>query len=190
MSENSSLEFIYDGGAIVSLYFVTLECDTVIFNGISGSDLRVRYQDATGAVTAIDGASVTHAILTEFDNYEPRANKQNSLATDGTGTKFPTVGAVNTGLDTKLSKASNLSDVTNRQTALDNLLATSGATDGQILSKDPVTHLAKWTDIAASGITSGITSVVHDDTLSGAGTVASPLVVNVYETQKLIMLNS
>lgn len=37
-------------------------------------------------------------MLLNFSTEKVKANKQNSLATDGTGTKFPTVDAVNAGL--------------------------------------------------------------------------------------------
>lgn len=39
----------------------------------------------------------------DLSTKEDSANKQNSLAVDGTGVKFPTVDAVNTGLSTKIS---------------------------------------------------------------------------------------
>jgi len=38
-------------------------------------------------------------------DYEPTANKQDSLATDGTGVKFPTIDAVNAGLAEKIDTA-------------------------------------------------------------------------------------
>lgn len=51
---------------------------------------------ANTAATNADNARL--AIQTDLALKEATANKQNSLATDGTGTKFPTVDAVNAGL--------------------------------------------------------------------------------------------
>jgi hypothetical protein len=46
---------------------------------------------------------LTQTVNTLIAGKEDISNKQNSLATDGTNTKYPTVTAVNTGLATKLS---------------------------------------------------------------------------------------
>lgn len=61
---------------------------------------------ATQANTARDGANsaaqsatnLVNSYATDLAAKELKANKQNSLAADGTGTKFPTVDAVNAGL--------------------------------------------------------------------------------------------
>jgi hypothetical protein len=46
-------------------------------------------------------SGVTSAIQTQINSKENTSNKQNSLAVDGTNTKYPTVTAVNTGLGLK-----------------------------------------------------------------------------------------
>ena len=48
---------------------------------------------------ATNANNVANGYAAELALKEVKANKQNSLATDGTGTKFPTVDAVNAGLD-------------------------------------------------------------------------------------------
>jgi len=50
-------------------------------------------------------------VITTPTNYELLANKQNSLATDGTGVKYPTVDAVNAGFATKLDNSDALTAV-------------------------------------------------------------------------------
>ena len=52
-------------------------------------------------------------------------------------------------------------------------LATSGSTPGQVLTSDGTN--AAWQTPSSGG--TGISSVVHDATLSGSGTTASPLVI-------------
>ena len=42
-------------------------------------------------------------VVQALDGKEDKANKQDSLTTDGTGTKYPTVDAVNSGLNSKIS---------------------------------------------------------------------------------------
>jgi len=51
----------------------------------------------SAATNLVDGYITKEAFVT-FTNKENSANKQNSLAVDGTGTKFPTVDAVNLGI--------------------------------------------------------------------------------------------
>ena len=66
----------------------------------------------TQANTARDGANnaaesatnLVNTYATDLAAKELKDNKQNSLAPDGTGTKFPTVGAVNEGLGLKANK--------------------------------------------------------------------------------------
>ena len=67
---------------------------------------------ATQANTARDGANdaaqsatnLVNSYATDLAAKELKANKQNSLTADGTGTKFPTVDAVNEGLNLKQDK--------------------------------------------------------------------------------------
>jgi len=50
--------------------------------------------------------TIYQELTTDISGKEDIANKQNSLAVDGTNTKYPTVTAVNTGLDLKANLAS------------------------------------------------------------------------------------
>ena len=59
------------------------------------------------ATTSVSGY-LSSTDFTTFTNKENSANKQNSLVVDGTGTKFPTVDAVNTGISGAVSNVVNL----------------------------------------------------------------------------------
>lgn len=84
--------------------------------------------------------------------------------------------AQQTALDGKLAKASNLSDVANRQTALDNLTDVSSATGGYVLTKDPTTGNAEFQPAPGGsggtnlsiGTTTGTTLDINSDTGSNA----------------------
>lgn len=71
------------------------------------------YNNTTGviysqAATSSVNGYLTHQAFTTFTNKEDSANKQNSLAADGTGTKFPTVDAVNAGISGAVSNVVTL----------------------------------------------------------------------------------
>ena len=53
-------------------------------------------------------------ITTDISGKEDKSNKQNNLTPDGTGIKYPTVDAVNNGLNTKLDKPSTPNNVDTR----------------------------------------------------------------------------
>ena len=113
--------------------------------------------DATKIVSGGDGGSGT-AGVTSFNSRGGVVTPQTGdytaeqvsaipisyLDPDGTltansDTKVASQKAGKTYSDTKLAKSSNLSDVSNRQTALDNLTDVSSATNEEVLTKDTVT---------------------------------------------------
>ena len=82
----------------------------------------------------------------------------------------PVSTAQQTALDGKLAKASNFSDVNNRQTALDNLTDAANATNEYILTKDTTTGNARWKvapGSAASGVPVGAVMYFYDAVPTG-----------------------
>lgn len=59
--------------------------------------------------------------------------------------------ATQTALDDKLAKASNLSDVTNRQTAINNITDVASANNEDVYTKDTTTGDAIWKPVAGGG---------------------------------------
>ena len=70
--------------------------DTILVNDLTTGGI-------TKALTAEMGKVLKGLIDNLANNKEDKINKQNSLAVDGTNTKYPTVTAVNTGLSTKVT---------------------------------------------------------------------------------------
>ena len=64
-------------------------------------------------------------------------------------------------LDGKLAKGSNLSDVNNQQTALNNITNVAGATNEYVLTKDTTTGDALWKAAAGGGGSGGTTSDIY-----------------------------
>lgn len=59
--------------------------------------------------------------IVDVSGKEDKVNKQNSLAVDGTGLKYPTVDAVNTGLSLKLNKGTYTGTAQDLKTDIDNI---------------------------------------------------------------------
>jgi hypothetical protein len=107
---------------------------------------------STGSGPVVPQATTTEAgllnasdkvLINTISGKENVANKQNSLAVDGTGVKFPTVDAVNAGLNFKYN-ASNPSGFT------------ANSTDAQL--RDRTTHTGTQTASTISDIQSAITN--------------------------------
>jgi hypothetical protein len=94
-------------------------------HNVTKTDVGLSNVDNTSDVNKPVSTAQATAIGLKQDSlgYTPEnsANKQNNLTTDGTGTKFPTVDAVNSGIANRNLKAANLSDVANKATARTNL---------------------------------------------------------------------
>lgn len=88
----------------------------------------------------------------------------------------PVSTAQQTALDGKLAKASNLSDLANRQTSLDNLTDVSNATNEHVLTKDTATGLVLFK--APSGGGGGSDFEVGDYTHSARSTKSGWLLCN------------
>lgn len=101
--QNPSVKTIQDEFGNLKLPLETVTSITTVFNQattqttLADTDKAVFFP-STGNFFSISWSSVK-TILNGI--YERLINKQNSLAPDGTGVKYPTVDAVNAGLDTK-----------------------------------------------------------------------------------------
>jgi len=127
--------------------------------------------------------------------YELSANKQNSLAIDGTGTKYPTVDAVNAGLPANYSKivyvnatspiTATIFDTENPPVTNDNLLKNDVAnlyigTDASTWVYNSTTYVTKTVPSTSNFNTFGTTvdagsSKTSHITRSGAVTLTGPL---------------
>ena len=67
------------------------------------TDIEIINEDYVNLLQEVD------EVLQALDNKEDKANKQNDLTPDGTGTKYPTVDAVNNGFSGKQDKLSTIS---------------------------------------------------------------------------------
>ena len=89
----------------------------------NASDTKIVEAGKFGNVGGSGGAITLDAIVAAL-GFTPEnvANKQNSLAVDGTGTKYPTVDAVNGGLDAKLSTGNIVFETTGNFSNIQNLI--------------------------------------------------------------------
>jgi len=84
--------------------------------GVSNVDISGKVDKVTGErlinaleITKLSNQSGTNTGDQDLSGKENTSNKQNSLAVDGTGVKFPTVDAVNSGLNLKVDKVAGKS---------------------------------------------------------------------------------
>lgn len=97
---DDTIPFFFPSGSAMSL----LERATAEFNYINGQMNYVGVEFGTGGGGAVDSVNgQTGVVVLDASDVgaEPSANKQNALTADGTGTKFPTVDATNSGLALK-----------------------------------------------------------------------------------------
>ena len=91
-SDNVNLDTVQE--IVDALETVQSYIDTILVNDLTTGGI-------TKALTAEMGKSLKGLIDNLVTTKEDKINKQNSLTLDGTNTKYPTVTAVNTGLDLK-----------------------------------------------------------------------------------------
>ena len=104
-------------------------------NGGSGTAGVTSFNSRGGVVTPQTGDYTAEQVSAIPISYlDP-----DGTLTANSDTKVASQKAGKTYSDTKLAKSSNLSDVSNRQTALDNLTDVSSATNEEVLTKDTVT---------------------------------------------------
>lgn len=91
--------------AIFRAYIVLKKTTTDLAADIASGDAEIISVDKFGAAIGSAGASLTYNNIISILGFVPESvsNKQNSLTVDGTGVKFPTVDALNSGLNTKIS---------------------------------------------------------------------------------------
>jgi len=126
-------------------------------NILSGASSFSSLADTPGSFSGHSGKSVvvknTEDGL-EFSELELIENHSELTLDDGTNPHNTTksdIGLSNVTDDAQLKVASNLSDVNNQQTSLNNVTAVSGATDEHVLTKDTSTGNAIWKIAAAGG---------------------------------------
>jgi len=94
--------------------------------------------------------------------YELTSNKQNSLATDGTGAKYTTVDAVNAGLSTKFDDSDALTPVTAlNKIVTESDIASFGGGDMLLATAQSVTGKKTFdnTKLAVKGSSTGVTNL-------------------------------
>ena len=123
--------------------------------------------DASGGTARVLRSTIyepiTHPIFNGIRYTYPTSNVSGVLTNDGSGNlTWGTIPAPD--LSTLMVKTANLSDVTDRQTSIDNLTAVSSASDGQILRKSPTTHLIEW---AYPGAGTNFSRTFYIDSVNG-----------------------
>lgn len=179
-----TLSTISDAGALAAKNTIaTGDVDnnaitTAKLEQIATKSILGRTSASTGDIEEIDIATTlkTDLNLTSTDVGLGNVNNTSDAAK-------PISTATQTALDAKLAKASNLSDVTNRQTSLDNLTDVANATNEYILTKDTATGNAVFkaapggaggTNLSIGTIT-GTTLDINSDTGNDATIPAATL---------------
>ncbi len=151
-----------------------LEYATASALPVTGVDAKIYLTKDDNKLYRWNGTVYTLLSGSDASGKEDSANKQNSLTTDGSGVKFPTVDAVNTGLALKVDKNTAITGSTNTKITYDAKgLITSGtslsAGDIPNIAESQVTNLT--TDLAAKQAT--LVSATNIKTINGVSILGS-----------------